>query len=101
MTYPNAIRFLYRLRWFGAKFGLTNTLKLAALAGNPQRAQTLFMNGVSSTGNSTKLDGAAYANNVTDKKYNTGGFPLGAVTGSNSVLPGTPRMFGIELSARF
>ena len=27
-------------------------------AGNPQRAQTLFMNGVSSTGNSTKLDGA-------------------------------------------
>jgi hypothetical protein len=27
-------------------------------AGNPQRAQTIFMNGVSSTGNSTKLDGA-------------------------------------------
>jgi hypothetical protein len=27
-------------------------------AGNPQRAQTLFMNGVSSQGNSTKLDGA-------------------------------------------
>jgi hypothetical protein len=27
-------------------------------AGNPQRAITLFMNGVSSTGNSTKLDGA-------------------------------------------
>jgi iron complex outermembrane receptor protein len=49
----------------------------------------------------TKLDGAAYANNVTDKEYNTGGFPLGAVAGSNSVLPGTPRMFGIELSARF
>src|ERR1039457_6495107 len=36
MTYPNAIRFLYSLRWFGAKFGLTNTFKLAALAGNPQ-----------------------------------------------------------------
>ena len=30
-------------------------------AGNPQRAQTLFMNGVSSTGNSTKLDGATIA----------------------------------------
>ncbi len=28
-------------------------------AGNPQRAQTLFMNGVSSTGNSTKMDGAS------------------------------------------
>jgi hypothetical protein len=30
-------------------------------AGNPQRAQTLFMNGVSSTGNSTKMDGATVA----------------------------------------
>jgi hypothetical protein len=30
-------------------------------AGNPQRAITLFMNGVSSTGNSTKLDGATIA----------------------------------------
>jgi dihydrofolate synthase/folylpolyglutamate synthase len=36
MTYPEAIQFLYNLRWFGAKFGLANTLKLAALAGNPQ-----------------------------------------------------------------
>src|ERR1035438_678327 len=36
MTYPEAIQFLYRLRWFGAKIGLANTLKLAALAGNPQ-----------------------------------------------------------------
>ncbi|HXP62868.1 MAG TPA: folylpolyglutamate synthase/dihydrofolate synthase family protein [Dongiaceae bacterium] len=37
MTYPDAIRFLYDLRWFGAKFGLGNTFKLAELAGNPQR----------------------------------------------------------------
>jgi len=36
MTYPEAIQFLYGLRLFGAKFGLENTLKLAALAGNPQ-----------------------------------------------------------------
>jgi dihydrofolate synthase / folylpolyglutamate synthase len=35
-TYPEAIAFLYNLRWFGAKFGLENTRKLAALAGNPQ-----------------------------------------------------------------
>src|SRR5438034_9988500 len=35
MTYPEAIQFLYDLRWFGAKLGLTNTFKLAALAGNP------------------------------------------------------------------
>src|ERR1043165_3192960 len=37
MTYSDAIQFLYSLRWFGAKFGLANTLKLAQLAGNPQR----------------------------------------------------------------
>ena len=36
MTYSDAIRFLYNLRWFGAKLGLDNTFKLAALAGNPQ-----------------------------------------------------------------
>ncbi len=37
MTYSDAIQFLYSLRWFGAKFGLDNTFKLAALAGNPQQ----------------------------------------------------------------
>ena len=36
MLYPEAIQFLYGLRLFGAKFGLENTLQLAALAGNPQ-----------------------------------------------------------------
>ena len=36
MTYSEAIQFLYDLRLFGAKFGLDNTFKLAALAGNPQ-----------------------------------------------------------------
>jgi len=36
MFYPEAIQFLYGLRLFGAKFGLENTLQLAALAGNPQ-----------------------------------------------------------------
>src|SRR5438105_10529110 len=36
MTYPEAIQFLYGLRLFGLKFGLENTVKLAALAGNPQ-----------------------------------------------------------------
>src|SRR5437773_739135 len=35
MTYAQAIQCLYDLRWFGAKLGLTNTFKLAALAGNP------------------------------------------------------------------
>ena len=36
MTYAEAVQFLYGLRLFGANFGLENTLKLAALAGNPQ-----------------------------------------------------------------
>src|SRR5262245_56868922 len=36
MNYPEAIQLLYDLRWFGLKLGLENTLKLAALAGNPQ-----------------------------------------------------------------
>src|SRR5438128_8011216 len=37
MNYHKAIQFLYDLRFSGAKFGLENTLKLAALAGNPHR----------------------------------------------------------------
>lgn len=36
MTYAEAVQFLYGLRLFGAKFGLENTLRLAALAGRPQ-----------------------------------------------------------------
>lgn len=36
MTYAEAIRFLYGLQLFGARPGLETTLKLAALAGNPQ-----------------------------------------------------------------
>jgi len=36
MTYSESIDFLYNLRFFGAKFGLENTLKLARQSGNPQ-----------------------------------------------------------------
>jgi len=45
VTYADAIQFLYDLRWFGAKFGLANTFKLAALAGNPPvlRSNGLFV----------------------------------------------------------
>ncbi len=49
----------------------------------------------------SKVDGALYVNNLTDKEYEVGGFPLGAVTGSNATLPGTPRMFGVELGMKF
>ncbi|MGH7979929.1 MAG: bifunctional folylpolyglutamate synthase/dihydrofolate synthase, partial [Limisphaerales bacterium] len=37
MTYQAAIQYLYGLRLFGAKLGLENTRKLAALAGHPER----------------------------------------------------------------
>ena len=37
MNYPEAIQFLYGLRLFGANFGLENTFRLAALAGDPQQ----------------------------------------------------------------
>ena len=36
MTYSEAIQYLYGLQIFGAHFGLENTFRLAALAGNPQ-----------------------------------------------------------------
>jgi len=36
MAYAEAIKFFYELRMFGVNFGLKNTLKLAASAGNPQ-----------------------------------------------------------------
>ena len=35
--YRAAIEYLYHLRWFGAKFGLENSFKLAGLAGDPQQ----------------------------------------------------------------
>src|SRR5689334_20507536 len=38
MTYAETIQYLYSLRWFGTKLGLANTLKLAALAGNPHQS---------------------------------------------------------------
>jgi iron complex outermembrane receptor protein len=49
----------------------------------------------------SKVDAAAYANNVGGKEYEVGGFPLGAVTGSNGTLPGTPRMVGVEVGIKF
>lgn len=36
MTYPEAIKFLYGLSWFGARLGLETTRALAERAGNPQ-----------------------------------------------------------------
>jgi len=49
MTYAETIKFLYELCWFGAKLGLENTFKLAALAGNPQ-SQLRFIHVAGSNG---------------------------------------------------
>ncbi len=49
----------------------------------------------------SKFGAALYVQNLTDEEYLVGGFPLGAVTGQNSVLLGTPRMYGIELRVDF
>jgi dihydrofolate synthase/folylpolyglutamate synthase len=51
MTYSEAIQYLYELRWFGTKLGLTHTLKLAALAGNPhERLQFIHVAGTNGKG---------------------------------------------------
>jgi iron complex outermembrane receptor protein len=49
----------------------------------------------------TKVSAAAYVSNLFDQNYYTGGFPLGAVEGLNSVLVGNPRLWGLELGIKF
>ena len=44
---------------------------------------------------------AAYVNNLTDKQYYSGGISLSSVEGQNSRLPGTPRMYGFDVSVKF
>src|SRR5215831_13909570 len=56
MTYAEAIRCLYDLRFFGAKFGLENTLKLAALAGNPhERLRFIHVAGTNGKGSTCAM----------------------------------------------
>jgi iron complex outermembrane receptor protein len=39
---------------------------------------------------------AAFVNNFTDRRYYTIGYDLAAVTGSDSLVPGKPRWFGLS-----
>ena len=56
MTYSQAIQFLYSLRWFGAKLGLRNTLRLAALAGSPhQRLRFIHVAGTNGKGSTCAM----------------------------------------------
>jgi len=44
---------------------------------------------------------AAFVNNLADKRYYTIGYDLSTVTGSDSLVPGKPRWFGVELRYGF
>jgi iron complex outermembrane receptor protein len=48
-----------------------------------------------------KLTASLYAKNVAGKRYYVGGIALGAGLGFNSVIPGPPQMYGLELNYRF
>lgn len=80
MPYSAAIQFLYDLRWFGAKFGLSNTLKLAALAGNPQN-QLRFIHIAGTNG---KGSTAAMLESI----YRTAGLKVGLFTSPHLVAFG-------------
>jgi dihydrofolate synthase/folylpolyglutamate synthase len=54
--YGEAVRALYRLRWLGAKFGLENTRRLAALAGNPhERLRFIHVAGTNGKGSTCAM----------------------------------------------
>jgi len=56
MTYAEAIQFLNSLRLFGANFGLENTRRLAALAGNPhQQLRFIHVAGTNGKGSTCAL----------------------------------------------
>src|SRR6185503_6624160 len=61
MTYPEAIQFLYDLRWFGLKLGLENTFELAAQAGNPQeRLRFIHVAGTNGKGSTCAMLESVY-----------------------------------------
>ncbi|MCW5554091.1 MAG: bifunctional folylpolyglutamate synthase/dihydrofolate synthase [Verrucomicrobiae bacterium] len=77
MTYAETIQFLYGLRWFGAKFGLENTLKLAALAGNPQsRLRFIHVAGTNGKGSTCAM---------LESIYRTAGLRVGLFTSPHLV----------------
>ena len=49
----------------------------------------------------SKVSAAAYVNNLTNKHYYTGGISLSSVEGENAALPGTPRMYGFDVTVKF
>lgn len=77
MSYAEAIQFLYGLRWFGAKFGLENTRKLAELAGNPQdRLRFIHVAGTNGKGSTCAM---------LESIYRTAGLRVGLFTSPHLV----------------
>jgi dihydrofolate synthase / folylpolyglutamate synthase len=80
MTYAEAIQFLYSLRWFGTKLGLTNTLKLAELAGNPHnRLRFIHVAGTNGKGSTCAM---------LESIYRTAGLRVGLFTSPHLVAFG-------------
>src|SRR5947209_20401062 len=80
MTYSEAIDYLYKLRWFGAKFGLSNTLKLAQLAGEPQKKlRFIHVAGTNGKGSTCAL---------LESIYRTAGFKVALFTSPHLVAFG-------------
>ena len=77
MNCSEAIQFLYGLRLFGAKFGLENTFKLAALAGNPQdRLRFIHVAGTNGKGSTCAM---------LESIYRTAGLRVGLFTSPHLV----------------
>jgi iron complex outermembrane receptor protein len=49
----------------------------------------------------SKVSLGAYVKNLANREYFQGGYPLGALAGINTAIPGAPRMFGVEATYRF
>src|SRR5438445_12837384 len=80
MTSSEAIEFLYDLRWFGAKLGLSNTLKLAVLAGSPQEnLRFIHVAGTNGKGSTCAM---------LESIYRTAGFRVGLFTSPHLVAFG-------------
>src|SRR5262245_33900145 len=80
MTYNEAIQFLYDLRLFGAKLGLTNTLRLAELAGNPhQKLRFIHVAGTNGKGSTCAM---------LESIYRAAGLRVGLYTSPHLVLFG-------------
>ena len=80
MTYTESIQFLYDLRFFGAKFGLENTLRLAELAGRPQdRLRFIHVAGTNGKGSTCAL---------LESMYRAAGWRVGLYTSPHLVAFG-------------